>query len=173
MIKEILAAVYEHFKRICYTQSDFALLIKLLLQIGEKRYLFRCRLILDKMLVDALNTFVDNRAFLSGKTVATSDNDLTKRNQEVGLICDHFHRIAEQIIVNGNVHRVDMLFGIACNSDKLSVQSRNKRKILSFGVADDYVINCCKKAVEYFTLYAETLACTRRTEDKSIRIFEP
>lgn len=53
-----------------------------------------------------------------------------------------------------------MLFGIACNSDKLSVQSRNKRKILSFGVADDYVINCCKKAVEYFTLYAETLACT-------------
>ena len=125
------------------------------------------------MLVDALNTFVDNRAFLSGKTVPTADNDLTKRNQKVGLICDYFHRIAEQIIVNGNVHRVDMLFGIACNSDKLSVQSRNKRKILAFGIADYNIIRSCQKAVEYFTLYAETLSCTRRTEDKSVWVFEP
>ena len=112
VIKEVLAAVYEHFKRICYTKSDFALLIKLLLQIGEKRHLFRCRFILDKMLVDALNTFIDNRAFLSGKTVATSDNDLAKRDQKVGLIGDHFHRIAEKEIINRNIHRIQVLFAV-------------------------------------------------------------
>ena len=112
MIKEVLAAVDEHFKGVCHSQSDFALLMKLSLQIGEKRHLVLRRLILDKMFVDTLNTLINDRAFLSGKPVATADNDLTQGDQEVGLVRNDFHRIAEHIVINGDVHRVDVLFAV-------------------------------------------------------------
>ena len=112
MIKEVLAAVYEHFKGVCHSQSDFALLMKLSLQIGKKRHLVLRRLILDKMLVNSLNTLINDRAFLRRKSVATADNDLTQGDQEVGLVCDDLHWIAEHIVINGNVHRVDVLFAV-------------------------------------------------------------
>ena len=124
------------------------------------------------MFVDTLNTLINDRAFLSGKPVATADNDLTQGDQEVGLVCDDFHRIAEHIVINGDVHRVDVLFGIAGDTDKLSVERRNKRKILTFGIADDNIVHGCQKAVEDLTLNAETLACAWCSEDKPVRIFQ-
>ena len=173
MIKEVLAAVYEHLQRVCHSQSDFALLMKLSLQIREKWHLVLRRFILNEVLVDTLNTLINDRAFLRRKSVAAADNDLTQGDQEVRLVRNDFHRIAEHIVINGDVHRVDVLFRVAGDTDKLSVECRNKRKILTFGIADDNIVHGCQKAVEDLTLNAETLACTWRTEDKSVRVFEP
>ena len=152
MIKEILAAVDEHFKGVCHPQSDFALLMKLSLQIGEKRHLVLRRLILNEVLIDTLYALIYNGAFLSRKPVATADNDLTQGDQEVGLVRNDFHRIAEHIVINGNVHRVDVLFRVAGDTDKLSVERRNKWEIFTFGIADDNIVHGCQKAVENFTL---------------------
>ena len=173
MIKEVLAAVDEHFKGVSHSQSDFALLMKLPLQIGEKRHLVLRRLILNEVLVDTLNTLINDRTFLRRKSVAAANNDLTQGDQEVGLVRNDLHRIAEHIIINGNVHRVDVLFRVAGDTDKLSVERRHKRKILAFGITDDNIVHGCQKAVENFTLNAETLACARCSEDKPVRVFEP
>ena len=122
------------------------------------------------MLIDTLYALINDRAFLSGKPVSAADNDLAQADKKITLVCNHFHRIGEHIVINGYVHRIDMLFGIAGDADKLTVKRRYKRKILAFGIADDNIIERSEKAVEDFTLDAETLAGTRRTEDKTVRV---
>ena len=66
-----------------------------------------------------------------------------------------------------------MLFAVAGNTDKLSVERRYKREIFTLGITDDNIVRGSQKAVKYLTFYAETLACARCAEDKSVGIFEP
>jgi len=112
VVEQILRAVDKHFKGVCHTQSDLTLVMKLFLQIRQQRHLFDRRFILNKVLVNTLYALVNDRAFFRRQTVTTADNDLTKRNQKIGLIGDNFHRIAEKIIINGYIHWIDMLFTV-------------------------------------------------------------
>ena len=107
------------------------------------------------MLVDTLNAFINDRAFLRRQSIATADDDLTQGYQEVGLIGDDLHRIAEQVVINRNVHRVYMMLAVRRNTDKLSVKRLHQRIIFALRIADDNIIYRGQEAVENLTLDRE------------------
>ena len=161
MIEQILRAVYKHFKRIGNSQSNIALFFQFILQIRKQRHFVCCRGIFNKFLVNTLYAFINYRTFFGTQTVTTAHNDFTKGNQKVGFISDNLHRIFQQILVNSNIHRVDVLLRVACDTDKLSFESLHKRKIFSLRVTDNNIVRCSQKAVQNLTLNAETFTTSR------------
>ena len=55
---------------------------------------------------------------------------------------------------------------------RFSVQGSHEACIFSFGINDDNIIISCEKYVKHFTLSGKALAAARRTEYKTVWIFQ-
>ena len=169
MIEDIQAAVNVDFKGSSNTLR-FRLILseKDVVEVFENRHLLRNG-IGEEVLIDEPHASVNECLFHRLKPVFASDNQLTKRQDEVTLECQRAFLFG---VVQIDVQRIDVIHADRRDSDDLTAKFVNQRKILSLRVADNDVIVGKQEGICHLSLRRKAFAGTGCSEDKPVWVFK-
>ena len=146
----------------------FLLLPQAVVQITERRHIFRLRVV-QILLIDQRQAAVNDRLFFRLHAIPCAHNQFAQGKNKVRF---HAQRVIIVRIVEVNVHRIDVVLTGGRDMDNLTTQRFHQRIILSFGVCDDNIVRCGKEYVRDLTLCTERLTASRCAEDQTVRVFQ-
>ena len=121
------------------------------------------------IIVDHMNTAVNDRLFYRLQTLFAAHHQLTQRKNKVRL---QRQRIVLLTVIAVDVHGVDILSAGRADVDNLSMQTLHQRSVFCFRVADDNIIVRHQKSVGNLTLCAEGLARAGGAQNQTVGIFQ-
>ena len=147
---------------------SFLLLPQAVVQITERRHIFRLRVI-QIFLVDQRQAAVDDRLFFRLHAIPCAHDKFAQGKNEVRF---HAQGVIIVRVVQVNIHRVDVVLTGGRNMDNLTAQCFHQWIILAFRVCHDNIVRCGKEHVGDLTLCTERLTAAGCAEDQAVRVFE-
>ena len=144
----------------------FLLLKQCVVKVLQKRHVLRRR-ILEILLVDLVDTAVDDRLFHRLKSFLSADHQLAERQDEVGF---QGKRVILVGVVLVDVHRIHILGGSRADVNNLALQLLYQSRVLSLRITDDHVVIRHQESIGDLTLGAEGLTGTGGSEDQAVRV---
>ena len=144
----------------------FLLGLQGIVEVLQKRHVFRNR-VLEVLLVDLMDTAVDDRLFHRLQTFLAADNQFAERQDEIRLQSE---RTVFLGVVQVDIHRIDVLGAGRADMNDLAVEALHESRVLRFRIADDHIVIRHQEGVGDLTLGAEGFTGTRGTEDQAVRV---
>ena len=169
VVEQIQGAFDVDLKRRCHMMGFFFFLFqKSVIQILQKRHVLRDG-ILEVLLVDLMDTAVNNRFFDGLQAFLSADNEFTERQYEVRFQRD---RVILLRVVQVDVHRVDVLGAGRADMNDLAVEALHESRVLSLRIADDHIVIRHQEGIGNLTLGAEGFTGTGGTENQAVRVLQ-
>ena len=146
----------------------FRLLAQQRVEVPQHRHFLRAG-VLQVLPVDHVDTAVHNGFLHRLQPRLTAHDQLHEGEDEVAFQCQ---RVIILGVVEGQVHRIDVLVGGGGNVDHLAAQPPHQGRILILRVDYGNVILGNQEGVGNFPLSGEGLAATWGSEDQAVGIFQ-
>lgn len=169
VVEEVQGSLHIDFHRRCHMMGFLLLLLKeCVVKVLQERHVLRHR-ILEILLVDLMDTAVNDRLFHRLQAFLAADYQLAERQDEVGF---EGKRVIFFTVVCIYIHRIHVLGGCRGNVDDLAFQLLHQGGVLRFRITDDHVVIRHQESIGDLALGTEGLTGTGRSEDQAVRVLQ-